>query len=341
MKKGGCVVYITVVIISHKRDTFLKNAVNSILNQSINRSKYEIILVKDFNSDVDSWLRKHRVKLLYVPGKKIGPKLFNALRYSHGEIISFLDDDDIFLSGKLNKVYSIFKENKNLGYYRNNFVTINKKGKLVNTHFLEYSRNKIKKMRKFFVLDNQKHKLVKDMLDVNFDSLPSCISIRKNILLDNIKYLKKIDLEQDWFSFYSTLASKYDMLCDNSRLTGYRIHDKNTSISKNLSDKIKFNNRAIYSYNIIITMLKEKRNYLYYNFAKANLIGYEMENSILRKDKKARVLYLISKFWLYRFRFVYFHRYKFTIKILILLFLIILNYKYGRKIYIKQSTPIL
>jgi glycosyltransferase involved in cell wall biosynthesis len=48
---------ISVIIIAYNRKIFLKDAIKSVLNQSLDRNLYEIIIVKNFNDkDIDDFI---------------------------------------------------------------------------------------------------------------------------------------------------------------------------------------------------------------------------------------------------------------------------------------------
>ena len=54
----------------------------------------------------------------------VGEFLYAGVSASSGGIISFLDDDDLFSSNKLEVVYNKFKSNNNICYYHNTHITM-------------------------------------------------------------------------------------------------------------------------------------------------------------------------------------------------------------------------
>ncbi|MCW1293276.1 MAG: hypothetical protein OH318_02715 [Candidatus Parvarchaeota archaeon] len=113
---------------------------------------------------------------------------------SRGNIISFLDDDDLFTKDKLEYIFKNFSDN--VAYIHNNSIAIDKNGNKI-----RYKINRI---------------------DVNM----SCISIRKDIINDNIS---KISTCPDIFMYLSAIG-KGKIVKTNKVLTYYRVHDKNISI---------------------------------------------------------------------------------------------------------------
>ena len=48
------------------------------------------------------------------------------------EVVAFLDDDDVYHSRKLERLYKVFNEDENLDYYHHNLIAINKYGRILN-----------------------------------------------------------------------------------------------------------------------------------------------------------------------------------------------------------------
>lgn len=132
---------ISVIITTYKRPTMLSRAINSVLNQTY--SNIEVIVVDD--NDENSVYRKHTEsvmdqykdnhKIKYIKHKKNmnGAVARNTgIKYSMGNIICFLDDDDWYLPNKLEKQYKYLIENNQFkcvycGWNRNGKEVLPKK----------------------------------------------------------------------------------------------------------------------------------------------------------------------------------------------------------------------
>jgi glycosyltransferase involved in cell wall biosynthesis len=129
---------VSILINNYNYGRFLTEAIDSGLNQTYD--KVEVIVVDDGSTD-----NSHEIIASY--GDKIIPIIksnggqasaFNAgFAASHGEIICFLDSDDIFLPEKVAEIVNIFKADENIGWC---------------FHVLNFFGNTQKK----FELDNQK-----------------------------------------------------------------------------------------------------------------------------------------------------------------------------------------
>ncbi|MCL4383602.1 glycosyltransferase, partial [Candidatus Marsarchaeota archaeon] len=106
---------ISVIIAAYNRKNFLYDAVKSAIDQTIDKKLYEIIIIKNFEDrKIDRLIKNSNIsikqillksKLIYYPN---GLLISKALKKSNGEIIVFLEDDDIFEKNKLQQVLKIF-----------------------------------------------------------------------------------------------------------------------------------------------------------------------------------------------------------------------------------------
>jgi len=121
--------YISVIVPAYNRREHLLSAVNSVVSQDFPRDLYEVIVVKNFSDDaIDSKLQELGVVNLRSDQPGLGAKVYEALQVARGEVISLLEDDDEFLPGKLQRVYSSFKAKSTLDFYRNGELLIDGAG---------------------------------------------------------------------------------------------------------------------------------------------------------------------------------------------------------------------
>ncbi|MGC8544235.1 MAG: glycosyltransferase family 2 protein, partial [Vulcanisaeta sp.] len=109
--------YISVIITEYRPRGFLKYAVRSVLNQSLSKDLFEIVLVKLRKDEfVDRLIEESGGKVLYLAEAPIGYYLYRGIQESNGDVLVFLDDD-AFAARKLNYIYDLFSQKSNLGYY--------------------------------------------------------------------------------------------------------------------------------------------------------------------------------------------------------------------------------
>ena len=223
--------YISVVITAYNRREFLGVAVGSCIAQSLPRDKFEIIIVKNFEDDLTDQLSRENgcIVLNNVEGT-VGEQLKAGIKASSGEIICFLDDDDLYLPEKLDTVQHLFIENNRLIYYHNSSSLIDDNGSDIDGFFqpppssdLFLSGDKVSALRKSLKLRR----------DININSILtnlSCVSIRKSVVEDYVDKLQALIDGTDHFAFYASLAANGDMLISGKILNRYRIHGSTSNI---------------------------------------------------------------------------------------------------------------
>ena len=203
--------FITVIITAYKRKDFLLQAIDSVLKQTLNRNKFEIVVVKNYTDDIiDNMLLLNHIKCLLVEECNIGYMLSKAIQLANGSIVCFLDDDDRFEENKLQTIYDLFYNNKEVVYYWNKFTTEPTfiKEKIDNEQILFY-----KGYNSVLGLGNS--------IRYNMSS----ISIRKdNIDAMGLQILNHIESGQDLTLFFLSLKTGGTFAIDNKKLTFYRIH---------------------------------------------------------------------------------------------------------------------
>ena len=96
--------FISVIITTRNRKYKAERAVKSVINQSI--SNYEIIVVDDCSKDQTSLYLKTKFPMIKIITNKVnlgGSASRNiGVKYSKGNYLSFLDDDDSYHPKKYN-----------------------------------------------------------------------------------------------------------------------------------------------------------------------------------------------------------------------------------------------
>ena len=219
--------YISVIITAYNRKEFIKDAVQSVLGQTLNKDLYEIIIIKNFRMSSDkTWINKN-IKLIYLKDGSFGDFLRLGIKNAKGKIIVPLDDDDIFFNNKLSVLYNFFKIHNNVIYYHNNAIPINKNGITIS--------EKIPKYKNYIKIDcKSKSALYKFMLNKYYFNM-SCVAVKRKILIKYLKYFNDVISSVDDFIGFISLASKGTLVCSPQVLTKYRVHNKNASIRVNFN----------------------------------------------------------------------------------------------------------
>ncbi|MEM3186071.1 MAG: glycosyltransferase [Conexivisphaerales archaeon] len=220
---------VSVIITAHNRRRYLKQAIESVLQQSPS-IPYEIIVVKNFeDEEIDTFMAKKGVISILCNEQNVGEMLAAALRVSSGDIISFLDDDDLFYPEKLKIVVGQFIAHKELVYYHNGKVYIDSEGKLMahREKGLQYAAYGTR-----FFIDPKARPSIKTLMILNPGANNSSISIRRELVFGHLEELRSIRACLDTFIYTLSLASGDLLEHDLRPLTKYRVHTENTGSAK-------------------------------------------------------------------------------------------------------------
>ena len=220
---------LSVVVTAYNRKEFLLEALHSAVNQTLPRDSYEIICIKNFKDNkIDNYIKNQGIINVLKKQATLGEYLYIATKKSHGEIIVFLDDDDIFSKYKLERINYLFSKYQ-IGFYHNSSI----KGEKFEDRFILHKDS-------FKIINPAKIKL-KDIRIATFNL--SSIAVKKDTLYKHINELREIIASQDSFMLLISLIEKSNIFIDNSKYTFYRLHNKNVSYPKSIEKHLKFNRK--------------------------------------------------------------------------------------------------
>lgn len=144
---------VSVIIPTYKRAKFIKRAIDSVLNQTY--KNIELIVVDDNNSGDESRMAMEDIisqynddRLIYLKHEKNmnGASARNTgIEKSTGKYITFLDDDDFFLSNRIEKLVEIMKIEKEYDCLYTGVVKV-KNGNVVDVQYSQLEGNLQKNM---------------------------------------------------------------------------------------------------------------------------------------------------------------------------------------------------
>ena len=206
---------ISIIMNCHNGEKFLDKSISSIINQSF--SNWELIFFDNQSSDRSYQIAKSfddkRIKF-FSSDKYL--KLYEArneaIKYSSGKYITFLDTDDFWEKNKLSMQLSFIKKNNLKICYSNFFI---------------YNQNsKIKKKR---TNKNNIFVYTQDLLN-DYDIGILTTMIDKNVF-KQYKFDENFEIIGDFdFFIRSSVNIKIGFL--NEVLANYRVHDQNLSFKK-------------------------------------------------------------------------------------------------------------
>ncbi|ELS02210.1 glycosyl transferase [Xenococcus sp. PCC 7305] len=123
---------VSVIIPTYNNAQYLAIAIDSVLNQTYHN--YEIIIIDDGSTDnTVEILEQYQDKIHYIYQKNQGVSAARnkGISLAKGELIAFLDADDIFMAHKLEKQVEVFEQQPELGIVNSGFRIIRNNGEFI------------------------------------------------------------------------------------------------------------------------------------------------------------------------------------------------------------------
>ena len=162
--------------INNKTFSYFKNCINSLVNQTLKYSYFEVIIIDNGSKKkIDTFLNQTNKKLdnikLISFKKEIGPGIArnHGIKISKGEFLVFLDSDDILPNYCLEEYYKIISK-QNIDLITSNWSYINS--------------NKPRR-KDFKYLNKGRLNLIKKFISMNFDGSVIFTIVKKKVFIDN------------------------------------------------------------------------------------------------------------------------------------------------------------
>ena len=222
---------VSVVIVAYNRKEYILQAVQSVLEQSVPRQTFEIIVIKNFRDlQVDGFLDSNGVRVIGYEREPWGEVLARGVLAARGDVVSLLDDDDAFEPTKLERVQQQFDRHRDVVFFRDGVVAVTERGeeiagwsrtsfptppKPVEIHPGSYDAANLRAVATWFPC-----------------VIASAMSLKRSILLDSLDSLRQVTAGFDLYLFGVAAATGKALIIDNQQLTRYRVHALSTSHSK-------------------------------------------------------------------------------------------------------------
>lgn len=219
---------LSVIMSVYNGERYLKEAIESILNQTF--KNFEFIIIDDGSTDkspqiLDKYAKKDkRIKLIHQKNIGLTKSLNKALKLAQGKYIARIDADDIAYKSRFKKQIRFLEKHPKIGLVGNYVDVIDEKGK--NIGRLIYPTND-KDIRKVLIKKN-----------------PFChstIMFRKEVAEKVGGYNKDFSAAQD-YDFWMRISKHYQIANLSEVLGAWRLRKKAITFQKNIS-QIKANLR--------------------------------------------------------------------------------------------------
>lgn len=208
---------ISVVTPSFNQGKFIEETILSVLDQNYPNLDFWVIDGKSTDNTV-SILRKYSGKLSWISEKDNNQThaINKGLKRSKGEIVCYLNSDDILEKGALGKVAKYFGEHKNIFWVTGKCRVINETGEGVRSLITLYKYIWLKLFRSHEALIN-----------VNYVSQPATFW-RREIFSDVGFFNEKLNFTMD-YDYWLRISKIYPLGFIDDYLASFRIHDQSKS----------------------------------------------------------------------------------------------------------------
>ena len=265
----------SVVMPIYNIESFLNEAINSVINQSIGfKDNIELILVNDGSTDNSETICKkyqeqyqNNIKYIKQENKGVSNARNNGIKLTKGEYINYFDGDDVWDNEVFEKVYNYFQKNKNIDVISCRQKYFENKTK---THSLDY-----------------KYKEGSQIIDINKNPDYIQMSVASTFIKSNIakKYTfdESLKYAEDAKYITNIILEKEKYFVASDCIYNIRKRNDQTSSTQNKSSSLDaYTSTVKYYYNYLIEYSKEKYNKIipYIQYALINAIKYRVGEAI-------------------------------------------------------------
>ena len=215
---GGSNILISLIIVAFKRKEFIRDAIASAIRQRISKEKLEVIVIKNFiDKEIDDFIKSQGFVGIVSKNEGLGEKLHEAIEICSGEVITFLEDDDVMSDSRISVIHNTFLDG-DIVYFHNNverFFDLNLMG--ADQYNLRNTEERIE-----IVSENDIH--LPQLISRNCEFNISSMAVRRRIFDNYWKEIASFNYKVDNFIFYLAVSAKGKIAITAKKLTFYRFH---------------------------------------------------------------------------------------------------------------------
>jgi len=243
---------ISVIVTAFNRKEYVHEAINSVLNQSLEPSEFEIILISNFEVNTKNFHTDVPIRSLVMNGT-VGEFLYQGISMARNEIIAFLDDDDVWHKDRLKEIVRVFSLYGDLAYYHNSPWYIDSGGNTIYPFFQNPSRFK----GESYIVGKKNRNELSKLITLGASFNLSSIAISKPYLIFSMEALKHIVTNPDGFLFWASVMSGGKIYIDKRKFTGYRMHNQSVTSSTDRSKQGSELLREMKTYELLLALVEE------------------------------------------------------------------------------------
>ncbi len=206
---------VSVIIPTYNRTQYICEAVDSVLAQTYRN--IEVIVVDDGSTDnTEEILSQYDSKIKYVFQNNAGPSAArnNGIKQARGDLLAFLDSDDIWFPEKLERQIQLMKQSRNTGLVSCGSYIINVSGEITASPIIKKNHEN----KKLFLKELMVHNVV--------SGGGSAALIKKKCFEELGLFSENLWIGEDW-DMWIRIAKHYDIRFVEEPLIKCRAHGNN------------------------------------------------------------------------------------------------------------------
>lgn len=230
---------LSVIITVYSRVEFVENALLSLENQTVNKDCFEVIIVSNIDIKLSRTYNLD-LRISMSDRKTLAEKLVQGISLAKNEIVTFLEDDDLYIDDRIQAILNAFDKFKGLSYYHNNSKHFRK---FSNDYLSILKHDNYKRDSQIRIIDSFSSALKED--DIKFleknrsDFNLSSMAFDKNFIMNYLNLITKLrNRYVDTFIYFLAFYGHRPFMIDTAVRTLTRVHSSNASssvVSNNLS----------------------------------------------------------------------------------------------------------
>ncbi len=265
--------FVSVIMPAYNATKFIGESINSVITQTY--SKWELIIVDDGSEDdlkkiVDEFSEKDsRIKYVYQQNGKQGKARNTGIEHARGELVAFIDADDIWKPELLEKQIELMT-NTGTDLVFANITIIDKNGNMTDEH-------RVVPAGKLEGVNG-----IKILLQKNVIAVTTVVAKKEAVIkAGGFKTSNELQYAEDYDLWLRMLANANTFWCNQPALAFYRKHEMQST--KLLQSKYTQIMEIIKNFPVDKNLQKEKDNVIYVWLRRSLQVSKNLEYQNFRK----------------------------------------------------------
>lgn len=216
------------LIFAYNRRAFLPDAINSVLSQLDCKMNVEVIVSTCFPvMGIKDKFQRGGIRFIEFPNDtKYGEQFVKTFDFSEGNIIFILEDDDVFIPGKIKNVLQLFESSDKLICVKDSMTVFHNLQEI--TKVLEYSKSVPIKFKEIWL--ESSYRTYRYLAKIRLWASPSSLAVKRDLIESNRDFLNCSD-PIDLILGMAILNNGGLCVSIETPLTAIRVHSSNDSMS--------------------------------------------------------------------------------------------------------------